>query len=89
FRYFNGRRKHDSKVDQASFGDFACETEYYCKQDRKMLALVKEKTQDEIKHMRLELQIMQDKIEEYNRGISENLRFLRDLERDLSTNKKT
>lgn len=32
FRQFNGRKKHDSKMDQASFDDVACETEYYYKQ---------------------------------------------------------
>ncbi|KAL6263826.1 hypothetical protein P5V15_003909 [Pogonomyrmex californicus] len=88
FRHFNGRRKHDSKKDQAPFGDVACETEYYYKQDKKMLQVLKEKTQDEVKHMQREVQVMQKKIEEYNRGISENMRFLKNLEKDLSTSKK-
>ncbi|TGZ51990.1 Uncharacterized protein DBV15_06989 [Temnothorax longispinosus] len=87
-RHFNGRKKHDSKTDQALLGDVACETEYYYKQDRKLLQVVKEKTQDEVKHMQKEVQIMRNKIEEYNRGISENLRFLRGLERDLSAGDK-
>ncbi|XP_011166213.1 uncharacterized protein LOC105200383 [Solenopsis invicta] len=87
FKQFNGRKKHDSKTNQA-FGDIACETEYYYKQDRKLLKVVKEKTQDEVKHMQREVQIMRNKIEEYNRGISENLRFLKSLERDLSAGEK-
>ncbi|XP_011639664.1 uncharacterized protein LOC105428832 [Pogonomyrmex barbatus] len=53
-----------------------------------MLQVLKEKTQDEVKHMQREVQIMQKKIEEYNRGISENMRFLKNLEKDLSTSKK-
>ncbi|XP_024870084.1 uncharacterized protein LOC112453521 [Temnothorax curvispinosus] len=57
-------------------------------QDRKLLQVVKEKTQDEVKHMQKEVQIMRNKIEEYNRGINENLRFLRGLERDLSAGDK-
>ncbi|XP_011876690.1 PREDICTED: uncharacterized protein LOC105566902 [Vollenhovia emeryi] len=56
--------------------------------DRKLLKVVKERTQDEVEHMRREVQIMRDKIEEYNRGINENLRFLRGLERDLSAGDK-
>lgn len=53
-----------------------------------MLKVVKERTQDEVKHMQREVQTMRNKIEEYNRGISENLRFLKNLERD-SCDKKT
>ncbi|CAL1679782.1 unnamed protein product [Lasius platythorax] len=89
-RYFNRRKKHDSrtKKDQTLFGDVAYETEYYYKQNKKLLKVVKEKTQDEVKHMQREVQVMRNKIEEYNRGINENLRFLKDLEKDLSTGKK-
>lgn len=50
--------------------------------------MVKERTQDEVKHMQREVRNMRHKIEEYNRGINENLRFLRDLERDLSAGDK-
>lgn len=38
--------------------------------------------------MQREVQIMRNKIEEYNRGINENLRFLKDLEKDLSSGDK-
>jgi len=38
--------------------------------------------------MQREVQIMRNKIEEYNRGINENLRFLKSLEKDLSANDK-
>ncbi|KAL6423733.1 hypothetical protein ACFW04_010308 [Cataglyphis niger] len=87
---FDRRKKHDShtKKDQTSFGDLAYETEYYYKQNKKLLKVVKEKTQDEVKHMQREVQIMRNKIEEYNRGINENLRFLKDLEKDLSSGDK-
>ncbi|XP_018401195.1 PREDICTED: uncharacterized protein LOC108778486 [Cyphomyrmex costatus] len=88
FRHLNERKKHDSKTDQASFGDIACETEYYYKQDRKLLKVVMEKTQNEVKHMQREVQIMKNKIDEYNRDISENLRFLKNLEKDLSAGDK-
>lgn len=57
-------------------------------QDKKLLKVVKEKTEDEIKHMQREVQAMRNKIEEYNRGINENLRFLKDLDRDLSAGDK-
>ncbi|XP_020287494.1 uncharacterized protein LOC109856537 [Pseudomyrmex gracilis] len=87
-RYFNRRAKHDSKKDETALGDVAYETEYYYKQDKKMLKDIKEKTQDEVKQMQREIQIMRNKIEEYNRGISENLRFLKGLERDLSAGDK-
>ncbi|KYM97589.1 hypothetical protein ALC62_11883, partial [Cyphomyrmex costatus] len=91
FRHLNERKKHDSKTDQASFGDIACETEYYYvtnNQDRKLLKVVMEKTQNEVKHMQREVQIMKNKIDEYNRDISENLRFLKNLEKDLSAGDK-
>ncbi|EZA57080.1 hypothetical protein X777_01686, partial [Ooceraea biroi] len=70
--------------EQASFGDVAYETEYYYRQNKKLLRDVKRKTRDEVKNMQREVQAMRSKIEEYNRGISENLRFLKDLERDSS-----
>ncbi|XP_012057486.1 PREDICTED: uncharacterized protein LOC105620606 [Atta cephalotes] len=77
-------------MDQTSPGDIACETDYYHKQDRKLLKVVKEKTQNEVKHMQREVQIMKNKIDEYNRGINENMRFLKSLEKDLfADGKKT
>ncbi|KYN43185.1 hypothetical protein ALC56_02367, partial [Trachymyrmex septentrionalis] len=87
FRHLNERKKHDSKMD-TSLGDIACETEYYYKQDRKLLKVVKQKTQNEVEHMQREVQIMKNKIDEYNRGINENLRFLKSLEKDLSAGDK-
>ncbi|XP_011050885.1 PREDICTED: uncharacterized protein LOC105143967 [Acromyrmex echinatior] len=72
-------------MDHTSFGDIACVTD---NQDRKLLKDVKEKTQNEVKHMQREVQIMKNKIDEYNRGINENLRFLKSLEKDLSADDK-
>lgn len=57
-------------------------------QDKKLLKIVKQRTQDEVRSMRSEVQAMRNKIEEYNRNIDENLRFLRGLERDLSADDK-
>lgn len=53
-----------------------------------MLKMVKQKTQDEVTSMRNEVRAMRSKIEEYNRNINENLRFLKSLERDLSAGDK-
>ena len=40
--------------------------------------------------MQREVQIMKNKIDEYNRGINENMRFLKSLEKDLfADGKKT
>lgn len=47
-----------------------------------MLKVVKQKIEDEVKHLRHEVQMMQNKIDEYNRNINENLRFLKSLESD-------
>jgi len=38
--------------------------------------------------MQREVQTMRNKIEEYNRSINENLRFLKGLEKELADDKK-
>ncbi|XP_032663252.1 uncharacterized protein LOC116840539 [Odontomachus brunneus] len=81
-RYVNGRKKHDSKKSQASFGEVAYEMEYYYKQDKKLLKVMKQKIEDEVRHLRHEVQMMRNKIDEYNHNINENLRFLKSLESD-------
>lgn len=49
-----------------------------------MLKAMKQKTEDEVKHLRHEIQAMRNKIDEYKRNINENLRLLRSLESDRS-----
>lgn len=44
--------------------------------------------QEEVKCMQDEVTSMRNKIEEYNRTINENLRFLKGLEKDLSASDK-
>ncbi|XP_014475881.1 PREDICTED: uncharacterized protein LOC106745110 [Dinoponera quadriceps] len=84
-RRVDRREKHDSKKSPASFGEIAYETEHYYKQDKKLLRVMRQKTEDEVKLLRHEIQMMRNKIEEYNRSINENLRFLKNLENDQTT----
>lgn len=49
-----------------------------------MLELLKEKMQEEVKCMQDEVKIMRNKMDECNRNIEENLRFLKGLDKDLS-----
>lgn len=46
--------------------------------------MLKQKMQDEVKNMQDEVTVMRNKIEEYNRNINENVRFLKGLEKDRS-----
>ncbi|XP_024937376.1 uncharacterized protein LOC107263866 isoform X1 [Cephus cinctus] len=82
FRYFV-RKGSDSSKDKFFERDVAYESEYYYKQDRELLEILKQKTQDEVKSMQNEVRTMRDKIEEYTRDINEDLRFLKGLEKDL------
>lgn len=50
--------------------------------------MLKQKLQDEVKCMQDEVITMRDKIEEHNRNIDENLRFLKDLEKNVSASDK-
>ncbi|EFN76283.1 uncharacterized protein LOC105190674 [Harpegnathos saltator] len=79
-RHVSRRNKHSSGKSPASRDEVAYEIEYYYKQDKKLLRAVKQKTEDEVKHLQHEIQVMRNKIDEYNRNINENLRFLRSLE---------
>ncbi|XP_024937377.1 uncharacterized protein LOC107263866 isoform X2 [Cephus cinctus] len=81
-RYFV-RKGSDSSKDKFFERDVAYESEYYYKQDRELLEILKQKTQDEVKSMQNEVRTMRDKIEEYTRDINEDLRFLKGLEKDL------
>lgn len=56
----------------------------YTSQDKELLELLKEKIQEEVKCMQDEVKIMRNKMDECNRNIEENLRFLKGLDKDLS-----
>ncbi|KAG7200573.1 hypothetical protein KM043_001134 [Ampulex compressa] len=82
------RRMSEYNKDKQANRYVAYEAEYYYKQDKELLEMLKQKTQDEVKNMQEEVQAMHSKIEEYKRDINENLRFLRSLENDLPTSDK-
>ncbi|XP_076481032.1 uncharacterized protein LOC117157262 isoform X1 [Bombus vancouverensis nearcticus] len=86
-RYFT-RRYSDSNKNKTSNNDIAYEAEYYYRQDKELLEMLKQKMQEEVKCMQDEVTSMRNKIEEYNRTINENLRFLKGLEKDLSASDK-
>lgn len=48
------------------------------------MKILKKKIEEEIRAMQKKVVAMRSRIEEYNRDIEENLRFLRGLENDLS-----
>ncbi|XP_076631640.1 uncharacterized protein LOC143346895 [Colletes latitarsis] len=87
FKYFK-RKSSDSNNNKTTNDNIAFEAEYYYKQDKELLEMVKQKMQDEVKCMQDEVTTMRNKIEEYNRNINENLRFLKGLDKDLSASDK-
>ncbi|XP_076759320.1 uncharacterized protein LOC143428389 [Xylocopa sonorina] len=82
------RSSSDSSKNTSSTDHIAFETEYYYKQDKELLDMVKQKMQEEVKCMQDEVTSMRNKIEDYNRTINENLRFLKGLENDISASDK-
>lgn len=52
------------------------------------MAMLKQKMQEEVKCMQEEVTTMRTKIDEYNRSINDNLRFLKGLEKDVSASGK-
>ncbi|XP_029040854.1 uncharacterized protein LOC143305809 [Osmia lignaria lignaria] len=82
------RKYSDSNKNNVSNNDIAFEAEYYYKQDKELLDMLKQKLQEEVKCMQDEVITMRDKIEEHNRNIDENLRFLKDLEKNVSASDK-
>ncbi|XP_017889440.1 uncharacterized protein LOC108630596 [Ceratina calcarata] len=86
-KYFK-RRSSDSSKNQTPSDDIAFESEFYYKQDKALLEMLKQKMQEEVKCMQDEVTTMRNKIEEYNRTINDNLRFLKGLDKDLSASDK-
>ncbi|CAL7937753.1 unnamed protein product [Xylocopa violacea] len=82
------RWSSDSSKNTGSKDQIAFETEYYYKQDKELMEMVKQKMQEEVKCMQDEVTSMRNKIEDYNRTINENLRFLKGLENDISASDK-
>ncbi|XP_017793526.1 PREDICTED: uncharacterized protein LOC108575281 [Habropoda laboriosa] len=82
------KRRYSDSNKSNSNDDIAFEAEYYYKQDKELLEMVKQKMQEEVKCMQDEVTMMRNKIEEYNRTINENLRFLKGVEKDLSASDK-
>ncbi|XP_078032762.1 uncharacterized protein LOC144467722 [Augochlora pura] len=78
----------DSSTNKTSNDNIAFEADYYYKQDKELLEILKQKLQEEVKCMQDELKVMRNKMDEYNRNINENLRFLKGLEKDLSASDK-
>ncbi|XP_015184889.1 PREDICTED: uncharacterized protein LOC107070861, partial [Polistes dominula] len=87
-RYFNSDNNPLYKNNKFLDDSLAYETEYYYKKDKKLLEILKRKTQNEVKNMQKEVNVMRNKIEEYNRDINENLRFLQELDKNTASNKK-
>lgn len=57
-------------------------------QDRELLKILKQKTEDEVAAMQEKVRGMKAKIDDYNRDIKETMRFLKGLEDDLSAGSK-
>ncbi|KAK2584943.1 hypothetical protein KPH14_002536 [Odynerus spinipes] len=87
-RYFNTENNNLYKNNKLLDGNIAYETEYYYKKDKELLERLRRKTQIEVKNMQREVNVMRSKIEEYNRDINENLRFLQNLEKNMASSKK-
>lgn len=51
------------------------------------MKLLREKTLQDVKSMQEVIREMRDKIDEYNRDIRENVRFLKNLETKIKPNK--
>ncbi|XP_044010576.1 uncharacterized protein LOC122854192 isoform X2 [Aphidius gifuensis] len=79
-----------SKQDKFFDKNIAYESDYYYRQDKELLELLRKKTQDEVRSMKNKVRSMQHKIEVYNRDIDETMRFLNNLDKDIELkNKKT
>ncbi|XP_032454816.1 uncharacterized protein LOC116738558 [Nasonia vitripennis] len=66
----------------------AYQIEDICKEDNYHYKLLREKTLQDVKSMQAVIREMRHKIEEYNRDIRENLRFLKNLETKMKHNGK-
>ncbi|XP_076395156.1 uncharacterized protein LOC143265663 [Megachile rotundata] len=82
------KKYSDSNEHKTPKNTIAFEAEYFYKQDKELLEMLKQKLQEEVKCMQDEVTTMRNKINDHNRTINDNLRFLKDLEKNVSASDK-
>ncbi|XP_063979042.1 uncharacterized protein LOC135163505 isoform X1 [Diachasmimorpha longicaudata] len=87
FRYLS-QKSNGTNLNKFQAKRIAFESDYYYKQNKELRELLKRKTQEEVQKMQNKVRSMQRQINEYNRDINETLRFLENLDKNVTSKEK-